>query len=155
TFDGNGRNLPVISANGIVDAASFTSGRAVSPGSFISIFGSSLSDVTDSAPSFPLPLGLDGVAFSFDVPAAGISVPGRFTFVSPGQLDVLVPWELAGQSSVIVKVIVNYTYSAEYTLPLATYSPGFFANQVGGQAIAAALDSTNNVIGTSNAAARG
>ncbi|MGA2741793.1 MAG: S8 family serine peptidase [Bryobacteraceae bacterium] len=132
-FDGNARIVPAINSNGIVDAASFTGGRAVAPGSWISIYGTHMSDVTDTAystcpqcsPLFqPLPLGLDGVAFSFDTSA--LSLPGRFSFVSPDQLNVQVPWELTGQSSATVKVIVDYTYSALYNLPIAEYSPGFF-----------------------------
>ena len=163
-FDGNARDLPAINKGGIVDAASFTATRAVAPGSIISIFGTNLSDYSDVAFSFcsacsvltqPLPLGIDGVAFSFDVPSAGISVPGRFYYVSPTQLNVQVPWELAGQTSVTVKVIINYTYSAEYTLPLATYSPGFFTYTATGQLVADALDSDNKVISTSNPAKQG
>ncbi|MGH9613833.1 MAG: S8 family serine peptidase [Bryobacteraceae bacterium] len=154
-FDGYGRLQPTINPKGIVDGASFTSGQAVSPGSIISIFGTGLADFSDYAFSLPLPLGIDGVAFSFDVPSANISVPARFFYISPDQLNVQVPWELAGQSSVTVKVIINYTYSAEYTLPLATYSPGFFVNNVGGQPIAATLDAANNPVGAGNPVARG
>jgi len=163
-FDGNARDIPAINAGGIVDAASFTGGRAVAPGSIISIFGTNLSDYDDvpfsdcaacSVLVQPLPLGIDGVAFSFDVPSAGISVPARFYYVSSTQLNVQVPWELAGQSSATVKAIINYTYSAEYTLPLATYSPGFFTYAAGSQQVADALDTSNNVISTSNPATRG
>jgi uncharacterized protein (TIGR03437 family) len=157
-FSGNARVVPAINANGIVDAASGTGGRAVAPGSWISIYGTGLSDQTDSAFSIPFPLGLDGVAFSFDVPSANFGVPGRFWFVSPTQLNVQVPWELAGQTSAIVKVIINYTYSAEYTLPLAPYAPGIFLNYgspVNGQIIAAAEDSHYNVLGPATSIARG
>ncbi len=154
-FTGNARIQPAIAASGIVDGASFTSGRAVAPGSIISIFGTGMADEIASAIKLPLPYGIDGTAFSFDVPSANISVPGRFFYISPGQLNVQVPWRLAGQSSVTVKVIINFTYSAEYTLPLATYSPGFFANSVGGQFIAAALDQNNNKVSAGNPVARG
>ena len=162
-FDGYARQVPTINANGIVDGASFTGGQAVAPGSWISIFGTNMSDIADQAfsncpqcsvVSQPLPMGLDGVAFSFDVPSAGISVPARFNYVSPTQLNVQVPWELAGQSSAIVKVIINYTYSAEYTLPLAAYSPGIFVTDFTTQQ-AAALDANYKVITPSNPVARG
>ena len=163
-FDGNARDTPAINAGGIVDGASFTGGRAVAPGSIVSIFGTNLSDDVEvpfadcpacTVLNQPLPLGIDGVAFSFDVPPAGISVPGRFYYVSPTQLNVQVPWELAGQSSATVKAFINYTYSAEYTLALATYSPGFFTYTVNGQQVADALDTSNSVIGTGNPARRG
>jgi uncharacterized protein (TIGR03437 family) len=150
-FTGNARIAPAINAGGIMDGASFTTGRAVAPGSIISIFGTHLSDTAGSATQFPLPLGIGGVAFSFDVPSAGISLPARFHYVSPTQINVQVPWELANYSSATVKVIVNYTYSSEYTLPLATYSPGFFASS----GVAAALDLSFAVISASHPVARG
>jgi minor extracellular serine protease Vpr len=158
-FDGNARALPTIPAGSIVDAAS--SITSVAAGSWISIYGSNLSDVTDAAYSScpqcssiaqPFPLGLDGVAFSFDGPT--LSLPGRVWFVSPGQLNVQVPWELAGQSPVFVKSIINYTYSGLNVLPLAQYAPGFFQNPLGSNN-AAAEDLSYNVITADNPVARG
>jgi minor extracellular serine protease Vpr len=159
-FTGNARLTPAINPGGIIDGASFTAGRAVAPGSIISIFGANLADAPGSATQFPLPLGiivpsLSGgtcaVAFSFDIPSAGISLPAHFHYVSPTQINLQVPWELANYPSATVKVIVNYTYSAEYTLLLANYAPGFFAS--GG--VAAARDSASNAVTSSNPVARG
>jgi uncharacterized protein (TIGR03437 family) len=165
-FDGYARLVPAINANGVVDAASFTGGKAVAPGSWISVFGVNMTDATvgNSGVNYafancpacnvatqPLPMGIDGAAFSFD--ASNLSLPGRFSYVSPQQLNIQVPWELEGQSSAQVKSIVNYTYSGLYTLPLAEYSPGFFvidqANDV------AALDLSYKLVDSSNPVARG
>lgn len=158
-FTGNARVTPAITPRGIVDGASFTAGRAVAPGSIISIFGTNLSDTTAQALQFPLPLGivagLSAVAFSFDIPSAGVSLPAHFHYVSPTQINVQVPWELANYSSATVKVIINYTYSSEYTLSLATYAPGFFLEPPNGPPIAAALDLSNNVISASHPVTRG
>src|SRR5450755_4529551 len=166
-FDGYARLAPAINTNGIVDAASFTGGKAVAPGSLISVFGLNMTDITDGADGInypyancslcnvltqPLPMGIDGAAFSFDT--ANLSLPGRFSFVNPQQLNVQVPWELAGQSSAIVKSIVNYTYSSEYTLALAAYSPGFFINDQPSQAVAAE-DLSYAVVTSGNPVARG
>jgi minor extracellular serine protease Vpr len=153
-FDGNARLAPSINAGGIVDGAGFAA-RAVAPGSIVSVFGANMSDVTDGAFYLPLPAGLDNVSVSFDVPSANISVPGRFFYVSPTQLNIQVPWELEGQSSAIVKVIIGETYSAEYTLPLAAYGPGFFAYNSGSQLMALALDTSYHLITPSNSAKRG
>jgi minor extracellular serine protease Vpr len=155
TFTGNGRLTPTINAGGIVDGASFTTGRAVAPGSIVSIFGENLSDFTASASQLPLPLGIDGVAFSFDVVSAGVSLPAHFFYVSPTQINLQIPWELADFSSATVKTYINFTYGAEYTLNLATYSPGFFAYQSNGQTLAAALDSANNLVSSGNPVAQG
>ena len=79
---------------------------------------------------------IDGTTVSFDVPSAGISVPGYLTFVGPLQVNVQVPWELAGQSSVQMKVTVDdrILLGNVATVPLAQYTPSFF---VGGGTIAA------------------
>ena len=164
-FDGYARVAPAIGAGGIVDGASFTAGKAIAPGSWISVFGTNMSDTTqgangvNSAFAFcslcnvvnqPLPMGIDGASFSFDTSSQ--SLPGRLNYVSPTQLNIQVPWELAGASAT-VKSIVNYTYSAEYTLPLAAYSPGFFvygsANDV------AALDLSYHLVSSGNPVVRG
>jgi uncharacterized protein (TIGR03437 family) len=154
-FTGNARLTPAITPGGIVDAASFAPARAVAPGSIVSVFGAHLSDTTGSAPQLPLPLGIGGVAFSFDIPSAGVSLPAHFHYVSPTQINLQVPWELANYSSATVKVIVNFTYSAEYTLNLATYAPGFFSYQSNGQLVAAALDLGYNQVTASHPVARG
>jgi uncharacterized protein (TIGR03437 family) len=74
---------------------------------------------------------IDGTTVSFDVPSAGISVPGYLTFVGPGQINVQVPWELAGQSSVQMKVSVDdgYLLGNVVTVPLAQYTPSFFVGR--------------------------
>ncbi|HEV2688880.1 MAG TPA: S8 family serine peptidase, partial [Bryobacteraceae bacterium] len=151
-FMGSGRAAPNIFPNGVTNAASFEGGKAVAPGSYVSIFGTGLSDVTDSASSLPLPLNLDLATVSFDVPAAKISVPAHMIYVSPGQLNVQVPWELQGQTSALVKVTIDFSYGNVYTLPLADYSPAFF-ELVGGNV--AALDRNAGVIGANNPAKAG
>ena len=75
----------------IVNGASFEPGKPVAPGSYISIFGNAMSDVTDSTSTATLPLALDSVLVSFDVPSANISVPGHLIYISPGQVNVQVP----------------------------------------------------------------
>ncbi|HEV2446900.1 MAG TPA: hypothetical protein VGS58_13310, partial [Candidatus Sulfopaludibacter sp.] len=72
-----------------------------------------------------LALSLATVSVSFD--GGGLSLPGRIHFVSPGQINVQIPWEFQGQSSVQMKVtFLGYMSSYVYTVPLATYSPGVF-----------------------------
>ena len=168
-FDGYARIAPAINAGGVVDGASFTGGKAVAPGSWISVFGTNMTDATqgnngvnDAFPNCsacspaagqPLPMGIDGASFSFDT--SSLSLPGRFSFVSPNQLNVLVPWGLQGQTSATVKVIVNYTYSGEYTLPLAEYSPGFFVIDSANDVAALAINCTQCLVTPSNPVAHG
>jgi uncharacterized protein (TIGR03437 family) len=146
-FDATIRRYPTINNGGVVNAGPPYLPGAQAPGSYISIFGSDLADssLVESTLSLPVSLGL--VSVSFD--GGGMSLPGHIHFVSPGQINVQIPWEFQGQSSVQMKVALlpyGYIWSALYTVPLATYSPGIFA----------VTDGVNNaVISTSNPAKRG
>ncbi len=151
-FTASTRAVPAISLNGVLNAGSANVGTAVAPGSYISIFGSGLSDDTDSSTTARLPLAIDYVIVSFDVPSAGISVPGHLTYVSPSQVNVQVPWELAGQTYAQVKVAIDYSYSNVVAVPIASFAPAFFEISAG---VVAALDTNYNVIGASNPAVRG
>jgi uncharacterized protein (TIGR03437 family) len=116
---------PTIPANGVTDGASFLN-IPVAPGSYITIKGSGLSDFTANAASVVLPVALQFVSVTFDVPSANLSVAGRLLYVSPDQINVQVPWELAGQTAVKMKVNVDFSTSNVVTVPLAPVSPGFF-----------------------------
>jgi uncharacterized protein (TIGR03437 family) len=152
TFTASARAIPTVSLNGIVNAASASAGSPIAPGSYITIFGSALSDFTDSAPAARLPQAIDHVIVSFDVPAAGISVPGHLTYVSPSQVNVQVPWELEDQKTAEVKVTIDYSYGNVVGVGLANFSPAFFETATG---VAAALDLNYKVINASNPAIRG
>lgn len=151
TFSGTARLVPTIAANGIVNGASFDN-NPVAPGSYVSIFGTGLSDSIGYTNTAILPLAINFVNVSFDVPAAGISVPGHLIFVSSNQVNVQVPWELQGQSSAQVKVTIDFSNGNVVNLPLSDYAPAFFEINGG---MAAALDSNNKVIGVNHPAQRG
>jgi uncharacterized protein (TIGR03437 family) len=125
-------------------------GTPVAPGSYIAIYGSGLSDVTDVNTYSTLPMSLDGVTVSFDVPSAKISVPGHIVFVSRNQVNVQAPWELQGQKSAQVKVTMNEReFGNVVTVPLSDYAPAFF------HAAADALDANYQAITAGNPAQRG
>lgn len=158
----------MIPASGVTNAASLDPAQPIAPGSYIAIGngtnpGTALSDFTVFNTFQRLPLALDGcqpgcaTSVSFDVPAAGISVPGRLTYASATQVNLQAPWELQGQSSVQVKVTFtdtggNYTFGNVVTVPVATYSPAFFEIAPG---VAAAQDSSYATITSTNPVARG
>ncbi len=161
---------PTTSTAGVLNDATFQG--AIAPGSYIAIFGSNLLDTNNlsgqalannltydvATPSVSptdgsLPIQLDYTTVSFDVPSAGISVPGYIYFVSPTQVDAYVPWELAGQSSVQMKVSIDEgIWGNVVTIPLQSTAPGFFVNSGN---VADALDTNFKVITASNAAVRG
>jgi uncharacterized protein (TIGR03437 family) len=143
-FDGFARRVPSIQAGGVVNAATFALGQGVQPGSYITIFGSDLADTTAAASTTFLPLSLASVAVNFD--GGGITLPGHLHFVSPGQINVQIPWEFEGQSSVRMKVMyAGYIFSPVFTVKLAPASPGSFG----------ILDQNFGVVSASNAAKRG
>jgi minor extracellular serine protease Vpr len=156
---------PAITQGQILDNAIFQ--PTVAPGSIAAIKGSNLMDpdlLINTAQGYDLipsvltsfPLVLDGVNVSFDVPGAGISVPAPVVAVSPGQIDIQVPWELKGQTSAQVKVTIDEEfgqsiYGNVVTAQLSDYTPAFFNNNN----IAAALDGNYVPISNSNPAIRG
>lgn len=152
TYSAYARTKPQIAANGIVNAATFDASAPVAPGSYVTIFGTNLSDGAGYAKTTSLPMAIGGVRVSFDVPSAKISVPGRLTFVNSRQVNVQVPWELQNQSSALVKVIVGDTNGTVVTVPLANHSPGIFE---AGAGAAAALDASFKLLTAANPAKRG
>jgi len=144
---------PTISTAGVVNDATFKA--PIAAGSYIAIFGSNLLDTNfltnatgDSGLSTAdgtLPIVVDGTTVSFDVPSAGISVPGHLTFANAGQVNVQVPWELQGQSTVKVKVSIDdaFFFGNVVDVPLAQYTPAFF---LGANGIIAAEDAKTGAI---------
>jgi len=149
-FQDSGRAQPTLVPTGIVNAASSQLANGIVPGSYISLYGTDLSETTKISATAVLPLALDGVSVSFDAP--GVSLPGRVYYVSPGQINVQVPWELAGQTSVQIKVSIDQSSGTVVTVPVAPVSPAIF---VYGQAQAAVLDENSLLVGTANPARRG
>jgi uncharacterized protein (TIGR03437 family) len=123
-FDGTTIASPVINARGVVSAASGHEGQGQAPGSYISFYGIGLSPATKAFGTSYLPLSLADVSVSFDT--AGLSLPGRVHFVSPGQINVQVPWELNGLNSVQTKVSIGDISTLVYTLTLNNYAPAIF-----------------------------
>lgn len=154
-FFGWARPLPAISSGGVVNAASGTVDRGLAPGSYASIFGSGMSDAAKALSTSSLPLSMAGVSVSFD--ASGVSVPGRLSYVSDGQVNAQIPWELRDKSSVQMKVTVWDIPSALYTLQLNTYSPAIFEYTDPGASgqLAASLDANYALITPANPARRG
>jgi minor extracellular serine protease Vpr len=149
TFEGFARPYPTISANGVVNAASSQVGGGVAPGSYVSIYGTALSDALHIESTPYLPVSLSDVSVSVD--GGGVSQPAHIHFVSPGQVNVQIPWEFQGQTSAQMKVTLSTLLPGPLaTVPLATYSPGIF--EVSG--LAAAQDANLTLITRSHPATR-
>ncbi|HYP07471.1 MAG TPA: IPT/TIG domain-containing protein [Bryobacteraceae bacterium] len=109
---------PQISNGGVVNAASFT--PRIAPGSLISIFGTDLATTQASATSVPLPTNLGGTS----VTVGGKEAP--LVFVSPGQVNAQMPYELTEGTSAPVVVTVNGVASPQRNVQVVKAAPGIF-----------------------------
>jgi trimeric autotransporter adhesin len=113
--------LPVVSANGVVNAASFAS--QVSPGALATVFGSNFS-LRNASANAPLPTSLARVSVSVN----GQSAP--LLYVTPTQVNFQVPWETALGTATIT-VNVNGGASNSVTVSVAGAAPGLFTTSSG------------------------
>ena len=113
---------PTIS--GIQDAASQLPGRAVTAGSFVSIYGSGLAAQLGQSDTIPLSNSLSNVSVSFN----GVSAP--LQFVSTGQINTQVPWDVLppGSNGTVNVVVTNNNVSSPATaLTIGQAAPGIYA----------------------------
>src|SRR5262245_54014917 len=128
-----------ISPYAVVNAASFDA--AAAPGGYISIFGDGLAASTAVADRVPLPRELAGVSVEIN----GVSAP--LHVVSPGQINVQVPYETApGQAAAVV--FANGTGRPPIPFSVASAAPGVFAYAGTSRAIAANQDGVLNSAAT-------
>jgi uncharacterized protein (TIGR03437 family) len=130
---------PTISAGGVVDAAG--GGKAIAPGTWVSIFGTLLSATTRAwrGTDFQnglLPTSLDGVSVTID------GKPAAVAFVSPGQINVLAPDDSStGLGPVVIK---NTLGATDPVLVLQqTAAPALFEFPGTGYAAGVHADGTN------------
>ena len=99
--------------------------NSVAPGEFVSLFGSGLCTATEGALSLPLQTTLGNVQVSVN----GILAP--LSYVSPNQINVLVPYETSG-SYATFQVSSDIGLSDPVTLYVAKTAPGIFTSLAGG-----------------------
>jgi uncharacterized protein (TIGR03437 family) len=127
-----------VNPQGIVSSATYAPvGDGISPGQFISIYGSGLAGQTVTATTLPFPKSLGQVSVSIN----GTDAP--LYYVSSGLIICIVPYELTGTSATIV-VTNNLTPSNSVTVAAAPFAPGILAaNELGyGDGTITHLDNT-------------
>ena len=141
---------PAITA--IVNAATLQPGPSA-PGEIISIFGTNVGPSTPqtfaltSAGTVPTTLG--GVTVTFN----NVSAP--LLYVSAQQINAIVPYELAGQTSVPVEVQFGGMTSAVLQANVVATEPGIFSLSQGGSGQGAILNQDYSVNGANNPSAKG
>jgi uncharacterized protein (TIGR03437 family) len=153
-------NLTVVAAAApliasVVNGASFAPGP-VSPGEIISLFGSNMG---------PIPgVGFVPVNGKIDVTLAGTqvlfdNVPAPVIFVSNGQINAIVPYEVAslvgtGQGTKVT-VVRNGVASNQVVVGLTTTSPAIFSSLQTGNGQGAILNQNLSANSVSNPAVKG
>jgi uncharacterized protein (TIGR03437 family) len=151
---------PAPRINSVVNAATLQPG--ISPGAIVSILGSNLGTAPitaqyNSAGFFPTDLSgrpypdfiaaRDGVTFN--------GIPAPLLYVSQNQINAVVPYGVAGQSTANVVVTHNLAASPPLAVPIADTSPGIFTATQSGTGQGAILNEDSRVNSVDNPAPKG
>ena len=126
--------------------------QAISPGEIVVLFGNGLgpANLTVNTPSkTAFGTQLSGTTVSFNGTLAPI------VYTSSSLVAAIVPYEIAGQTSVPVSITYNGNTSAVTTIPVALSAPGIFTADSSGSGQAAALNQDGTPNGASNPASAG
>jgi uncharacterized protein (TIGR03437 family) len=142
---------------GIINAASYAPMTAnLAPGEAITLYGSNLSSVTMSPPAGPAPTILGGT----QVLVNGTAAP--LYYVSPGQINAVIPYEVSSAYLATIQVVNNGTGSNSVgNMYISDSAPGVFtvASELSpgedGIGFAAALHADYTLITPSNPAMPG
>jgi len=142
--------LPVTTELSVVNAASSTQSlyNGISPGELLTIYGTSLGPGTCSATA---PTG--GVSFASGSNPIGTTlgntqvlfngVPGPMLYSQCGQVNVIVPYEVAGSSSVNVVIQYQGVPSGTLAFNVVPAVPGIFPNAIVDNNTGAVISATN------------
>jgi uncharacterized protein (TIGR03437 family) len=133
---------------GVVNAASSApAGNPISPGEFVTLYGTGLAKSNQTATP-PYPLILNGVSVLIN------NKPAPLYFVSPGQLNVLVPFATTGPTATIV-VQNGSVNSNTVTVPVAATSPGVYTLDQSGSGGGATLHTDYSLVNAAKPAIGG
>jgi uncharacterized protein (TIGR03437 family) len=139
--------VPQISAGGVVNDANYTA--PVVPGSIAAVFGDFFLTAGSSNTTLPLATNLQNLSFQFGDTAAPLY------YVSGTQVNLQVPWELAGQTSATLTATLNGAAGAGQTVTVAPFAPAIFTMNSQGTGAGAILDSSYRLVDSSNPATAG
>jgi uncharacterized protein (TIGR03437 family) len=135
---------PLLTPNGTLNVFAPTVGAPVAPGTIVQIYGSNLAGQAAQASTVPLPTNLNQTSvFIGDMLAP-------LYYVSPGQINAQVPFELPAGKTYQVYVSANGALSTATSIQLVAAAPGI-AQFPAGQVIATHADGSL-ILETSQAA---
>ena len=144
-----GTGTPIMTAGGVLQAASFAAGVPVSPGSLITIYGSNLADSSGSAGVVPLPAQLNGA----QVFLGNQALPLLYT--SAQQMNVQVPYTIPVNAQFQMTVQKDNVLSVPETLVVAAAQPGIFAVNEQGTGQGAIVNLSNALVDANAPASAG
>ena len=140
---------PVLFDGGIVNGVTYAVGQPVAPGSIASIFGSDLAASLAQADTVPLSTSLADISVTMN------DIPAPLFFVSSGQINVQVPWNVLadGVDSGAATVVVTRsgTASVARSVQIAPVSPAIFTVMPNGVGNAIAINSDGTIAAPINA----
>ena len=136
---------------------------AIAPGEIITIRGTNLGPANCSPPAaclfggYTFTVGSNGTVSST---LGGVQVlfdntPGTPTYVSATQINVIVPWEIAGRASTNMAVAYNNVESAVFPLNVAAVAPGIYTQDASGSGQAAVVNLSSQAASIYNGPAGG
>lgn len=139
-------NQPVLPPAGVSNAASYSAG-SVAPGELVALIGSAIGP---AAPAYLALLhprlvsdSLAGVHVLFD------GVPASVLYASATQVNVVVPYEVAGRASTRIQLEYLGALSAPVTVPVTLTAPGVFTLNASGRGPGAILNAKDESVNSS------
>jgi uncharacterized protein (TIGR03437 family) len=138
---------PVVTADGILNTFNPVRGAPLSPGMIVEIYGTALAGgtATPTLEGGKVPIDVNNVS----VIIGGLRAP--LFFLSPDQINALIPYELAAGDQQLLLVRSNRAYSVPTIVSLASRQPGLLARNGAVQAV----DGGGQLITSANPARRG
>ena len=147
---------PVVTS--ILNATSLQPG--ISPGAIVSIFGEHLGPPSGavgsaSSPSFEDPTHFYQTKFVGNTKVAFNGYLAPLLYVNAGQVNAVVPYEVAGQANVEVVLSHSLVAAPAVTVPILDTSPGIFTVTQNGSGQGAILNQNRTLNSAQNPAAAG
>jgi uncharacterized protein (TIGR03437 family) len=137
---------PSFTAAGIVNSATLTTG-SISPGEILSVFGSNLGTPQGRTLEFSEPRQVSTMLAETQVWFDGL--PGTMLYAGGGQINVVAPFGLAGETSTRIQVWYQGIPSAIVPLQVSAFAPGIFTQDGSGKNASATLNS-DGTLNTAN-----
>ena len=128
--------LTIANATAHISAASFTPG-SLAPDSIIACFGTNMATGTESSNTVPLPTTLAGTRMLVR-DSAGMAREAPLFFVSPAQINYLLPTGTASGTATITITASNGAISAGQ-FEVTSTAPGLFSANANGRGVPAAI----------------